>query len=277
MRVLKIELEGVTTSFRYPHLLTGRQPSYPLPPPATLYGHIASVLGEYPALDSFRFAFTFTHQASVDDYEHTWLVREATAEGIAKVKDDTSPAEKKRLTEFIKQNQPNIIGGINPTIREVLFRPRLTLYLDTPHLDTWQYAFRSPTYPVALGRSQDLAAYTGVDIVALEERRAGYLEHTLLPWSWRTEVSLGQGLLMPRLIDPNDRQKVTWARYVALTHRVFLPFVGETERDTKRVNIVPESRPVWVDPLTDERQGRQRALVWHTLGGTESEALHVPA
>ena len=259
MRVLKIELEGVTTSFRYPHLLTGRQPSYPLPPPATLYGHIASVLGEHPAPDSFRFAFTFTHQASVDDYEHTWLIERDERKG------------KKG------QPEPNITAGLSPTIREVLFRPHLTLYLDTPHLDAWHAAFRSPTYPVVLGRSQDLAAYTGVEIVALEERRAGYLEHTLLPWSWRTEVSLGQGLLMPRLINPNDRQKVTWARYVALTHRVFLPFVGEMERDTKRVNIVPESRPVWVDPLTNERQGRQRALVWHTLGGTESEALHVPA
>ncbi|WP_420594262.1 type I-B CRISPR-associated protein Cas5b [Deinococcus sp.] len=259
MRVLKIELEGVTTSFRYPHLLTGRQPSYPLPPPATLYGHIASVLGDYPAPDSFRFAYTFTHQGSVDDYEHTWLIER-----------DERKAKK-------GQPAPNITAGLSPTLRQVLFRPRLTLYLDTPHLDEWQAAFRSPTYPVALGRSQDLAAYTGVELVTLEERQTGYLEHTLLPWDWRPLVSLGQGVLMPRLIDPENRQRVVWARYVALTHRVFLPMHGESGREAQWVRIEPESRTVWVDPHTEERQERQRALIWHTLNGEDSEALHVPA
>jgi CRISPR-associated protein Cas5t len=259
VRVLKIELQGVTTSFRYPHLLTGRQPSYPLPPPATLYGHIASVLGEYPDPESFRFAFAFTHQGSVDDYEHTWLIE----------RDDRKAK--------LGKPAPNMTGTLNPTVREVLFRPHLTLYLDTPHLDAWHAAFRAPTFPVALGRSQDLAAYTRVEVITLEQRRAGYLEHTLLPWAWRPEVSLGQGLLMPRLIHPDDRQRVVWARYVALTHRAFLPFLGEAGREAQWVRIEPESRAIWVDPQTPERQGRQRALVWHTLTGTESESLDVPA
>ena len=259
MRVLKIELEGVTTSFRYPHLLTGRQPSYPLPPPSTLYGHVASVLGGYPDPASFRFAFAFTHQASVDDYEHSWLIER-----------DLRQSKK-------GQPSPNIIATLSPTIREVLFRPRLTLYLDTPLLNDWHTAFRSPAFPVALGRSQDLAAYTQVEVVTLEERLAGYLEHTLLPWSWRPEVGLGQGLLMPRLIDPDDRQRVVWSRYVALTNRVFLPVSGEAGNEPYWVRIAPGSRSVWVDPSTEERRGRQRALVWHTLSGAESEALHVPA
>ena len=242
MQALKIELEGVTTSFRYPHILIGRQPSYPLPPPATIYGHIASALGDYPAPDSFKFAYTFTHAGSVDDYEHTWLIE----------RDDRKP----------KKGQPerNILAGLSPTVREMLFQPRLTLYLDRPD---WLEAFRSPAFPVLLGRSQDLAAYTRVEVVELEERRAGYFDHCLLPFDpWRPRVGLGQGLLMPRLIDPQDRQDVTWARYVALTHRAFLPVEGETGREPQLIRGVPEGLRVWVDPGTEERRGRQRALEW---------------
>lgn len=32
MRVLKVVLEGTTTSFRYPHFMLSIQPSFPLPP-----------------------------------------------------------------------------------------------------------------------------------------------------------------------------------------------------------------------------------------------------
>ncbi len=256
MQVLKIELEGVTTSFRYPHLLIGRQPSYPLPPPATIYGHIASTLGDYPAPDSFKFAYSFTHQGSVDDYEHTWLIER-----------DERKAKK-------GQPEPNILAGLSPTVREMLFQPRLTLYLDRPD---WLQAFRNPVFPVLLGRSQDLAAYTQVEVVELEERSAGYFDHTLLPFEpWRLRVGLGQGLLMPRCIDPQDRQRVTWARYVALTHRAFLPLEGETGREPQLIRQLPADFRVWVDPTTEERKGRQRALEWLTVRG-EGEAIELPS
>lgn len=256
MQVLKIELKGVTTSFRYPHLLIGRQPSYPLPPPATIYGHIASTLGDYPAPDSFKFAYSFTHQGGVDDYEHTWLIER-----------DERKAKK-------GQPAPNIVAGLSPTVREMLFQPRLTLYLDRPD---WLEAFRNPVYPVLLGRSQDLAAYTRVELVELEERSAGYFDHTLLPFDpWRPRVGLGQGLLMPRHIDPQDRQRVTWARYVALTHRAFLPLEGETGREAQLIRQLPSDFRVWVDPTTEERKGRQRALEWLTVRGA-GEAIELPS
>lgn len=274
MQALKIELEGVTTSFRYPHILIGRQPSYPLPPPATIYGHVASALGEYPAPNSFKFAYTFTHAGSVDDYEHTWFVREANAEGLKKFKEDMGSTEKKRFSAFQKNHEVNIAGGINPTVREMLFQPRLTLYLDRTD---WLEAFRTPAFPVLLGRSQDLAAYTRVEVVELEERQAGYFDHCLLPFDpWRPRVGLGQGLLMPRHIDPQDRQRVTWARYVALTHRAFLPLEGERGNEPQLIHGVPEGFRVWVDPSTEERRGRQRALEWLTVQGG-GEAIELPS
>lgn len=54
MQVLKIVLEGVTTSFRYPHFMLGVQPSFPPPPPATIYGHVCSALGEWVAPEGWR-------------------------------------------------------------------------------------------------------------------------------------------------------------------------------------------------------------------------------
>jgi len=46
MRVLKVVAEGPITSFRYPHFMQQIHPSFQMPPPATIYGHISSALGK---------------------------------------------------------------------------------------------------------------------------------------------------------------------------------------------------------------------------------------
>ena len=255
MRVLKIELEGVTTSFRYPHFLVGRQPSFVMPPPTTIYGHIASALGEYPDPDSFRFAYTFRHNGSVDDYEHTWLIEIDKRQKIAK--DWGHP--------------PNIIASMNPTLRQVFFQPRLTLYLETLELEHWLQAFRQPRYPVLLGRSQDLASYRSVNIIELEASESGYYDHTLLPWSYRPRMRTGAGVLMPRYINPEDRQDVTWSRFVTLEHRLFYPRAGERLPDAITVSSLDES--LLVDPLSETVKDRKRIIVWHSLRGEEGERL----
>jgi CRISPR-associated protein Cas5t len=256
MRTLKIKLEGVTTSFRYPHFLVGRQPSFPMPPPATVYGHVASALGAYPDPEGFRFAYTFTHGGSVDDYEHTWMTEVDTHK-----KGPLHPLP------------PNIVMNLNPTLRQVFFAPKLTLYLDTPDLEAWRRAFLEPRYPVVLGRSQDLASYRSAEIVELELRKTGYLEHTILPWSFRPRLQIGQGVLMPRLVSPSDRRDVSWSRFVALEHRVFLPREGEVLRPAEVVTVAPSDEAWTVDPTSPVHRERQRALVWHTLRGVESERL----
>lgn len=258
MRVLKVELEGITTSFRYPHFLVGRQPSLPMPPPATIYGHIASALGHYPDPDSFRFAYAFTHQGSVDDYEHTWLIKpDRSARGW--------------------EHPANISANLNPTSRELFFSPRLTLYLQAPHLETWHRAFLEPRYPVLLGRSQDLASYRSVELVDLERRDTGYYDHTLLPWSYRPRVRAGQGILMPRWINPDNRREVRWARFVALEHRLFHPKAGEPDAPSEAVTVSTDNEALWVDPTSPVHRERQRILVWHSLLGEESETLEPSA
>src|SRR5215469_12194740 len=74
MRVLRVVLEAPVCSFRYPHFLVGRQVSFDMPPPATIYGHIASVLGDYTDPSSFRFAYRFTTLGKADDLEHQHII-----------------------------------------------------------------------------------------------------------------------------------------------------------------------------------------------------------
>ena len=70
MRVLKVVAEGLTTSFRYPHFMQQIHPSFQMPPPATIYGHICSTLGEWFDPTGVQFAYHFTHQGQVKDIEH---------------------------------------------------------------------------------------------------------------------------------------------------------------------------------------------------------------
>ena len=48
MRVAKVRILAPTASFRYPHFLVGKQITYSMPPPSTIYGHVASAVGQLP-------------------------------------------------------------------------------------------------------------------------------------------------------------------------------------------------------------------------------------
>lgn len=248
MQVLRIELEGTMTSFRYPHFLVGRQPSYPLPPPATIYGHIASALGDFPDPTALRFAYTFSYAGKGDDLENMHLVEVASG----------------RLDKAMGFNK-NLEGNINPLLREVFLSPKLVLYLSAPEmLGQLEQAFREPCYPVVLGRSQDLAAYRSVQVVTLEDATGGYLEGTLLPWSWRLRTRAGVMATMPRFIDPADRRRVAWAPYVVLEHRVQVREDAAPGPATIRADP-GEAFPV--DPLSEEHAGLRRMVVWHRFDG----------
>lgn len=245
MRVLRITAEGLTTSFRYPHFMLGVHPTFPMPPPATIYGHVCSALGEWVAPDSFRFAYHFTHEGEFTDLEHIHLV---------------SPA-----SGYLKGTRhPKVLeGNINPFQRHQLFRPRLTLYLDRP---AWADAFRQPHYAVVLGRSQDLFTYREVRVLDLVQVERAYIEHTLLPHAMHLHVMRGVALTMPRLLDYSQARAPTFGRYLALTERVVLP----PEDGNLRLASL-DYGPFWVDPTTPDVRGTHRAVVWHRFTGTDDD------
>jgi len=234
MQVLKIQAEGLTTSFRYPHFMTGVQPTYEMPPPATIYGHIASALGRWFDPSEARFALRFAYERKMTDVETTILLKSSGG----KLPQDKS--------------LPKVLEGkANPFQREILFFPRLTLYIDRPD---WMDAFRHPHYAVALGRSQDLFTYTSVEIIQLKRAEDAYLQDILLPEHFARRTGAGRVVLMPRWIDYAHRRRPTFQRYVMLNRRVhtrqLFRWEGEPDPD------------LWVDPTEPKLDGDPLGLVF---------------
>jgi CRISPR-associated protein Cas5t len=244
MRALKVVLEGITTSFRYPHFMLGVQPSFPMPPPATIYGHICSALGEWVDSSGLAFAYHFTAEGGGEDLEHVHVL--AAASGRL-----PGSAQRKVLE-----------GNVNPFNRRILFRPRLVLYLNRPD---WEGAFRAPRYPVVLGRSQDLAGYTSIDVVELVQTDDVYLEHTLLPYEMATRTPVGAVTLLPRWLDYERNRQPTFARYLLLQRRVF---------SDELLLFGTEQRPrYWADPTAPRISGRPLGLAFHAFTGATDEAF----
>lgn len=240
MRVLKVTLEGITTSFRYPHFMVNVQPTYRMPPPATIYGHICSALGEWVSPDGLAFAYHFTYDAAFDDLEHVHVLSAAGG-------------------KIPGTNLPKALeGNVNPFHRELLFHPRLTLYLNRPE---WAAAFHSPRYAVTLGRSQDLCSYTSVEEIELLEADNVYLEHTLLPHQMATQTAAGIVTLMPRWLDYQRQRAPTFRRYLLLERRVMSDTLLEYGQEHHTYLADPLARYVDDIPL---------GLVFHTFTGDDN-------
>jgi CRISPR-associated protein Cas5t len=239
MHVLKVVAEGLTTSFRYPHFMHGLQPTFAMPPPATIYGHICSALGEWVSPEGIEFAFHFTHQGQFDDLEHIHLLGASTG--------------KLRGTRERKVLE----GAVNPFKRVLLFRPRLVLYINRPE---WADAFRSPRYALVLGRSQDLFTYTSVSVIELVRVDRAYFENTLAPYRMALQTGRGYVVLMPRFLDYAKGRAPTFARYVVLNRRV------RSTEFLQYTNLGTES-DFWVDPTSPEDKGAQMGLAFHTFVG----------
>lgn len=236
MRVLKVVAEGLTTSFRYPHFMQQVHPSFPMPPPATIYGHIASALGDWFAPEGVRVAYQFSHRGEVSDKEHIILLAASTG--------------KLPGTQYPKVLE----GNVNPFERQMFFQPRLVLYINRPE---WESAFRSPRYPVALGRSQDLFTYVSVEVIELERAPAAYFENTLAPYEMALQVGRGTVILMPRYLDHDNNRRPAFDRYLVIDRRVKLP-----RDDGPRFE---QEEPFWIDPLSEEWQGLHLGLPFLTF------------
>ncbi len=247
MHVLKVVAEGITTSFRYPHFMQQIHPTFEMPPPATIYGHIASALGDWFDPQDVRFAYRFTFSGQVNDKEHIIVATPASG--------------------YLKGTKiPKVLeGNVNPFERALLFQPRLTLYINRPE---WEDAFRSPCYPVLLGRSQDLFTYTNVSVVELQQAPHAYFEHTLLPYSTTQYTSRGYAIQMPRYLDYNNKRRPTFARYFVvrdhLDSREHFLWFGEK----------PEEK-YWIDPQTPDFKGAHLGLAFLSFVGKEDETITI--
>ncbi len=207
LTVLRVSLEGLATSFRYPFFAQGVHPTFELPPPATLYGLVSAAWGGWPPQENLRYGYTFTHRSRFEDLEHL-----------------------------------HFEGEVNPFVRHLLFEPRLTLYLAYPDLDSLAAAFRSPAYALCLGRSQDLMNCTEVKLVELQAAQEAYFEGTLLPPDLAPYVD-GATITMTLARFVDQRRVPSWDQYALLRGRARFPTDGlQAEGAPQQVWVDPEIR-----------------------------------
>lgn len=207
MIAVRVRAEGPVTSFRYPFFAQNVQPSLPLPPLATLYGHICSAVGGLLEPAQLQVGYSFTCRGTFKDYEHLWF------EG----------------GEF----------KMNPFVRDLLFEPRLILYVVYPQIEWLADRFRSPYYPVVLGRSQDLMTYTAVDLVELVEAPAMYFEGTLLPPELGPAVE-GYTYRMTLAAMIDEYRQPRWAPFAVVERRVRYTAGGTAQAGGSSVTILAD-------------------------------------
>lgn len=272
LSVVKVTIEAPVVSFRYPHFLIGRQPTFDMPPPSTIIGHIASALGEWPDFP-LQFAYSFTYRSRCSDLEHQHIIERKGGDFPGKIQDphwrEPVPEPGKKLTK--DQKKPKLLqrtteATVQPHLRDFLFDVRLELFLAPADLES---AFRSPVFTVVLGRSQDLACVRSIRRMELERATSGYVEHTILPVDFRRRLPWGITSLMPQHIDPTPERLARFAPYIVLRERVYL---GMKEIQTqKTINTIDgtDEEAWFVDPDAPEDRGARKLLWFHSADPRE--------
>lgn len=270
-RVTKVTVEAPIVSFRYPHFLIGQQPCFDMPPPSTIFGHVASALGEWPSRP-ISFAYAFHARSRGQDLEHQHIINRTKSDvfPVDIIDPHWSPPESVNGKKPTKKDliprlvQKTTEATVQPHVRDFLFDVKLELYLDPPELAE---AFHSPVFTVVLGRSQDLAAVCRIESLELEGTDRGYLERTLLPGDLRRRLPWGVTTLMPRYIGPAPARNPVFAPYIMLHDRVF---VGVEKQSKSLLQVKGEDEPVWwSDPATTDAGGLRRLLWFHTIDPQE--------
>lgn len=156
MKAYRIKISAWTSSFRYPNILSGFQPTLSVPPVSTVLGIINACAEIYLSHDEVSLGYYFEYGAKSVDLETIYQV-ELDNKGVPK-----------------NQMKSNVIR------REFLYDTRLYIYLFDPKLVAY---LRSPVYPLLLGRSSDLATVESIEEVELEENReATKIKGQLMPF-----------------------------------------------------------------------------------------------
>ena len=250
MAVLKVQTAAFTASFRYPRVQVGMLPTFETVPPASLYGYIASAVGDWFDPRPFEFAYVFEHQGKAQDLETSHPIERGSGKNMLKSKGWNYPI--------------NLECKTNIQSREFLIFPKLTLYLRAASvalLEPLRDAFGSPHFSHVLGRSQDLAHCGAPEFVELGESANAFFNHTILPFSWRQAVLPGRVILLPTQTDYTAHRQTMSDRYLHVTSPT-LHIASDLPGDCLNRKALPETFAV------DEQDQKQ------VRGVTLSRGVH---
>ena len=151
MKVYRIQICSWTASFRYPNIISGFQPTLPVPPLSTIYGLFSAAMGEYYAPEKLDIGFVFQTKGKAVDLETIYQMRSS-------------------------------LRGITPNVlkREFLFDNCLWIYTQDIKIVN---ALQKPYFPLLLGRSGDLATVKTISELEAEKKtELTQLKGTILPF-----------------------------------------------------------------------------------------------
>ena len=211
MKVVRIHISGWTASFRYPTFVSGFQPSLPVPPLSTIYGLLSAAKGQSVTPEDTAVGYVFQSKGKAVDLETIY-----------------------ELQDSALQAKSNVIR------REILFEPELFLYL--PELSFADY-FKTPFYPLLLGRSTELAMVSKILILDLEEKQNVRVGGSIFPFSSDLKISGKLQALPTHFTEDIPRQA-----------RGTQPFcLIETDFSGKSLNLRPQiyQQPIHCDTEKD--------------------------
>ena len=184
MIIYRIHISSWTASFRYPNMISGYQPTLPVPPMSTINGLISAAMGYYFHVNTEKLGFIFSSKGKQIDLETIYQMGNANT-GI----------------------KSNVVK------REFLHDIDLVLYTDSIYI---KKAFEKPFFPLLLGRSSDLATVNSITQLSLDEiDTLSNLKGTILPFLKYQIPALIQALPL-YFTDTFPRQNVGTTPYCML-------------------------------------------------------------
>lgn len=155
MKVLHVTFKAFTSTFKIPFINTGTAVSAPVPSYSNIVGIISCCKGQWISKNETLIGFKYAYDGKGRDLETT---RRLELDSKGK----------------LKRNPERGIAT-----REFHVNPVLDVYLS--NLELKQY-FESPIGVPTLGRSQDLAWITNIEILDMDKVEAGNIKPTLIPF-----------------------------------------------------------------------------------------------
>lgn len=156
MKAHRIKINSWTSSFRYPNLISGFQPTLEVPPVSTVMGLINAASGKYLENQQIDIGYYFDFKIKAVDLETIYQI---------KAND---------------KNYPDNTVKSNVIQREFLYDCQLFLFLNDEELVSFFY---KPAYQLLLGRSSDLAGVESIKKVELQKVNNAQFSGQVIPFN----------------------------------------------------------------------------------------------
>jgi CRISPR-associated protein Cas5t len=164
MEFYRIKITSWTSSFKFPNIISGFQPTLVVPPISTILGIFNSAAGKYLKHKNLKLGYYFEFGSKNIDLETIYQFSNLT--NVAKA---------------------NIIQ------REFLFDNTLFIYLESKDQEIIEY-LQNPYYQILLGRMNDIATIEDIELVKLKSIvNANKIKGQIIPFN----NNFLQGLLQP--------------------------------------------------------------------------------